>query len=55
MRKLYICMALVSALLASADSADFRAWLIWEAVWIPVFLFSVVKLVEEGEKNDGLQ
>lgn len=54
MKKLYICMLLISALLASADSADFKAWLIWEAVWIPVFLFNVVMLLKEVEK-DGLQ
>lgn len=54
-KKIYLVMIVASALLASADSTDFKAWLIWEAVWLSVFVISFLLFMKEDEKDDGLQ
>lgn len=46
MKKLYIALMFISFICMGADSTDFFAWMIWEAVWLAVFLFSAIHLVD---------
>ena len=50
---MYELLAIVSVMMAvSANGGSLVGLLLWEAVWISLFMFSVAKMEEQDENSD---